>query len=146
MKKRYVLLFITLMMIAVPVLADEANPLGNVTCGGISQSFPAVIPNLISLLITGVRVFVPVVLIVMGMIDFSKAVISSDEKTMSKAKTNFIRRTVIAVIIFLIVSIIIWIFQLLAPRSGGEMDETSIVNCINCFIEGSDSSYCTPSE
>lgn len=130
------------LFIAVPVHAANANPLGNVTCGTNAMSFPAVVPNLISLCVKLTRYLVPSLLIILGMIDFTKAVLSGDDKASEASKKNFIRRCLIAVVLFLTVSIITWIFALLSSRSNGTINNNDIVDCINCFINGSDSGYC----
>ncbi len=138
MKKKHMIFFVLTMMVFIePTFAQEA--FNTVTCGGISQEFPAAIPNVISIFVDLVGIAVPIILIILGMIDYSKSVFSSDDKKMKESSKKFIRRLIVAVILFLTVSIITWIFALLAPRSGGEIDNNSIADCINCFINGASS-------
>ena len=66
-----------------------------------------IIKNVINL----IKVLIPVVLIIMGMIDMFKAVISSDEKEMKVAQNHFIKRTMAAVVIFFIPIIINFSFS-----------------------------------
>lgn len=51
---------------------------------------------------TFVKIGVPILLIVLGTIDFGQAVISGNEDGMKKAQGKFIKRVIIAVVIFLI--------------------------------------------
>ena len=49
-----------------------------------------------------IRILIPIVVIVLGMLDFAKAIIASDENKMKESKDKFIRRLIIAVAIFFI--------------------------------------------
>lgn len=120
----------------------NASPLGTVSCGSGGMAFPAVIPNLTSLIVKFARYVVPALLILYGMFDFTKAVVANDEKETKTAQKNFIRRTMIAVILYLSVALITWIFALISNRSNGTINNNDISDCINCFINGSDSPYC----
>ena len=52
------------------------------TIGGANMSDYRVIPNITVTAINAIKIFVPIILIVFGMIDLSKAVMSNDEKEM----------------------------------------------------------------
>ena len=53
-----------------------------------------------------VRIMVPILLIVFGIMDFGKAIFVSDENEMKKAQSKFIKRLIIAVAFFIIPSIL----------------------------------------
>ena len=53
-----------------------------------------------------VKIAVPIILIVMGSLDFGKAFISSDEDAMKKAQKKFIMRLIIALVIFFIPALV----------------------------------------
>lgn len=53
-----------------------------------------------------VKILIPVALIAFGLIDFVKAVFSSKEDDMKKAQVKFIKRLIMAVIVFIVPSII----------------------------------------
>ena len=59
-----------------------------------------------------IRILVPILLIGLGVADFVKAMISSDESAMSKAKNKFFKRLIVAAVIFLIPSITNLLFDL----------------------------------
>ncbi len=106
----------------------------DVTCGGIN--IPAIIPNLVGYLILGIQIFIPIVLIVLGMLDMGKAVLSNDEKTMKEAQGRLIKRIIYAVIIFLIVSIVKIVVGVVANVGGGvEGAQGGITTCIDAFTK-----------
>lgn len=62
--------------------------------------------DILKILVGTVKVLVPVVLLVMGSVDFAKAIIAQDDNAIKKAQSKFIKRLLIAVIIFLIPTIL----------------------------------------
>ena len=55
----------------------------------------------------------PAILIVLGIIDLFKAMISSDEKTQKESRKMFLRRLVYMVVIFLVPTIVMALFNIL---------------------------------
>lgn len=51
---------------------------------------------------TWFRILVPIIVLILGTVDFAQAVFSSNEDGMKKAQSKFIKRLIIAVVIFLI--------------------------------------------
>lgn len=58
--------------------------------------------GLINSIMKWIRILVPLLLIVFGILDFSKAVFSSNEDNMKKIREKFIKRIVAAVLVFLV--------------------------------------------
>ncbi len=86
MKK--ILTFITMLLISTPVFAETVD------CGIISEvTRPAA--HIILIL-------APILLLVMGTIDFLGAVTAGDEKSMHKATSTFLKRLLICVIIMIL--------------------------------------------
>lgn len=86
--------------------------------------------SLVRYLISIVSVVVPIILIVLGIIDFSKAVIAKDEKDMKASQSIFIKRVIYAVAIFFVYTIVVFITNLVAkyfPKEGA----TSWLDCFN---------------
>lgn len=52
------------------------------------------------------KIIVPILVIVLGMLDFGKAVIASKEDEMKKAQSTFIKRVVIGVAVFFVPTIL----------------------------------------
>ena len=66
---------------------------------------------------------VPIILIVLGSLDFATAIFSSDENNMKKAQGKFIKRIIIAVCIFLI-PVILHQLLLIAGRIWPSIDSS----------------------
>ena len=109
--------------------------LANVTCGGFE--FDPILPGITSLIVTAIKIFVPLALIFFGMLDLGKAVIANDEKVMKEAQGKLIKRFVYAVVVFLIVALVQLVFNLLGTAgqdSETDTEKTNISSCISCFI------------
>ena len=96
-----------------------------------------VIPQITSLAVGIIKIIVPVLLVVFGMIDLMKAVMSNDEKEMKGAQTKLIKRVIYAVAVFLVVSIVQILFTALGNTANSDVDGNNISGCISCFINGS---------
>lgn len=87
-----------------------------------------------NLLIDIVKIIVPIGLIVFGLIDFSKAVISSDEKNQKKTVGLFVKRILYGVLIFAVP----WIVEVLMITLGDLLDKDNMGNFTDC-LENADS-------
>ena len=65
----------------------------------------------ISTVFTWIKITVPILLILLGSIDFGKAVLSDDQQELKKATSKFIKRCIIAVAIFFIPTIIMYLIS-----------------------------------
>lgn len=101
-----------------------------ITCGSESLSIPVGIPNFVSKLITFAQIMVPVLIIVVGMVKYVKAVTSGDDKVIKETNSSFIRSLIAGVSIFLLFAIVKFAFSLLGPEG------TSTMACVNCFMTG----------
>ena len=108
------------------------------TCMGVE--IPNIIPNITSLVVDIIKMVVPFMLIVMGMLDLGKAVIASKEDEIKKAQSLFIKRIIAAVLVFFIVAIVQLVFGILADADGsdGSIDKEGINECLNLFLNGAD--------
>lgn len=100
----------------------------DVSCGGIT-GIPELIPNLVSLAYNIIKIFVPIALILYGMLDLGKAVMQQKEDDIKKGQKTFIQRAIAAVMVFLIFSIVQLIFSLLG-NAGGD----NPMDCVKCMI------------
>ena len=66
------------------------------------ELFSSTTRNLINSIMKWIRILIPLLLIVLGILDFSKAVFSSSEDNMKKVREKFIKRIVAAVLVFLV--------------------------------------------
>lgn len=70
-----------------------------------------------------IQLVVPILLIVMGTIDFVKAVIATDDKVNKDAISKFIRRCLSAIAIFFIVTIVTVIMDMFAKTDVGKQND-----------------------
>ena len=117
-------------------LAFMLEDVYDVTCGNFSGQFSPAIPALVRTVVTFIEIFVPVILVILGMIDIFKAVIAQKDDDMKKAQGILIKRFIYAVLVFFIVFLVKFVFSTIDKNS----DSINTVNCVNCFI--SDSSAC----
>lgn len=86
----------------------------NVDCETIfgSKDDPKSLRYLINEILSYVKIIVPILLILLGTLDFAKAVIASKEDEMKKAQATFIKRVIAAVAVFFVPILIDFIMEL----------------------------------
>jgi len=92
----------------------------------------APVMRVLSYLIGIFKIGIPIILIALVILDFSKAVITSDDKKMKDASSAAIKRIMYALIIFLVPTII----SLLFKTFDSSFDNTELTNgteWISCF-------------
>lgn len=104
-------------------------------CGSI-EDFPARIPKITRTIYKIIKYGIPIVLVLLGTLDFAKAVIASDESEMKKGQKKFTRRLIAACTVLLVFSVV----QIFMSFLGKWNDDTSIYNCARCLTD--DASYC----
>lgn len=115
--------------------SGETNRKKCITCGEVN-TIPAALPTFSRNVITLIQVLVPIIIIIMGIVSFLKALISGEDKALAQARTHFIRMILVGIAILLIVTIIKLVFSL-ASKSD---DVNSAMKCISCFT--TDESAC----
>ncbi len=108
---------------------DLINILADTTCGNLGFQFDEVLPNITSTIVTVLKIGVPILLIIFGMLDLGKAVMAQKDDEIKKGQQTFMKRCIAAVIVFFIVAIV----QLLVGIVAGD-DNAGISGCIDCFI------------
>ena len=128
------LLVLGVMFIAPNVYAVD------ITCGALGSDvvIDSKIVDAVHVIILAIQIFVPIVLVIFGMLDLAKAVMGQKEDEIKKGQQTFIKRIIAAAIVFFVVTIVKMILSFLA----GGTEQGSIYQCVNCFVEGSDSKAC----
>jgi len=88
---------------------------------------PENLPNAISGIYNAVKSLLPVVIIILGMFDFLKAVMAGKQDEAAKNTNKFIRRIISGLLIFLILAIVQFVFKQLGNTN-------SYFYCMNCFL------------
>ena len=66
------------------------------------------------------------------MLDFGKAVVAAKDDEIKASAKSLGRRAVAGLIIFFIPTLVMWIFEALAPKY--EDDTSEFTNCKNCIL------------
>lgn len=103
----------------------------NKTSCGSMDPFNRKIPEITSWIVTVIQIIVPVILVIMGMIDFVKSIASQKDDEIKRGRQVFIKRLISGVIIFFIV---VFVKLLVSFVSGDDSENNNIVDCIDCFI------------
>ena len=134
MKKRINYLFLTLLLLILPISKIQA--IEKVSCGN-DVVFPKQMPSVISFVISTMLYLIPIILIVMGMIDLIKALIQQKEEDMKRYQKQFFKRILIAACALLIIVIVKTILNVLV----GLNERNNVGDCLNCFINNECKTY-----
>ena len=102
--------------------------------GGVG--IPGQLAHIIALIVLFIQVFVPILLIVWGMLDLGKAVMAQKEDEIKKGQNTFIKRLVAAAILFFVVTIVRFLVSIV-----GDNDSENITGCIDSIL-GCESTSC----
>lgn len=75
------------------------------------------------------KIIIPIALIILGIIDFSKSVITNDEKLQKKSVNLFFKRLLYAVLVF----IVPWLIEVLTITLGNLIGDTEATNFTDCL-------------
>lgn len=101
-----------------------------ISCGNIGQ-IPAKAPELVHMFILIAQIAVPIILVILGMIDFAKGIMSQKEDEIKKGQKTFISRLVMGAVIFFIVALVKLLIGIVVDNSGNRQN---IIACIDCFV------------
>lgn len=104
--------------------------LDEIVCGGGIITMDNMIPDTTSLIVTLIKIGVPVLLIVFGMLDLGKAVMAQKEDEIKKSQQTFFKRILSAALVFFVVVIVQLVFNLVAKS------QTDVWDCVSCFVSG----------
>lgn len=107
-----------------------------VKCGTMIPKMATIIPELTSTIVDLLKIGVPVLLIIFGMLDLGKAVIAQKEDEIKKSQGLFVKRLISAAIVFLVFIIVEVVFNLIAGSTEGKTESKNIWDCVDCFING----------
>lgn len=100
-------------------------------CGPNDFEFEGFFPYATSIAVLIIKIGVPILLIIIGMIDFAKAAMAQKEDEIKKGQGVFFKRLIAAILVFLVTT-----FVQLVVRFIANEEKANIANCIRCFIDG----------
>ena len=103
---------------------DLVNIMANIACD--SASGLGKVMGIIGYVIWGIKIVVPIILIIVGMLDMGKAVTLKDEGKIKEAQNALIKKLIAAVIVFLVPTLVGLIMGVI-----GSGDFRECAPCIN---------------
>lgn len=82
--------------------------------------------RIVGIVIWGIKVVVPIILIVVGMMDLAKAVTEKSDDKIKEAQNKLVKKAIAAVLVFLVITIVGLLMKLI-----GDQSYTQCVECIN---------------
>ena len=99
---------------------------------GISGGIPQQLVQLIHLVYNAIRIAVPIILILVGMIDMGKAITMQKEDEIKKAQNLLARKAITAALVFLSTSAVGLLFSV----ASGEKTEGTTWSCVDSLLSG----------
>jgi len=136
MKKKVLIVSFILLINLVFVDIVGAETYNNYTsaitsCGnGMLTKIPTMVPKVISILYTVIQIAVPIVLVIMGSLDLTKAMTAGKEDEIKKGQQLFIKRLIYAALVFLVFIIVKLLISVVADNTS-----IDIMDCAECFIK-----------
>ena len=104
--KLLTLFFVVFFSLSTSVLAAPSWLNGEkVSCGNIGQ-IPAKGPEIVHMFILIAQIAVPIILVILGMIDLAKGIMSQKEDDIKKGQKTFVSRLVMGAVMFFIVALV----------------------------------------
>ena len=101
---------------------------------GTCAKVPERIFDIVAVIITVMKIGIPVLLIIFGMLDLGKAVVASKEDEIKKGQQMFIKRLIAAIIVFFVITVV----ELVVGLADPDEKEDTIWPCVQGFIKGVD--------
>ncbi len=108
------------------------------TIVGCPGDLPAIVGKLISLVYMVIRIGIPIVLLIVGMIDLGKAVVAQKEDEIKKAQGSLIKKVIAAVLVFLLFTLIRYAIGLVTSKEDAQTKTMwACVDALLNYKEGS---------
>ena len=132
-KKIIIFLFLvgfTFLFLLDNVFAADCDLSIEVDCDGFCV--PNQLVTIVGSIVTIIKIGVPVILIVLGMIDLGKSVATQKEEDIKKGQKTLMSRCIAAAIVFFVVAIVQLLFSIINGTTAGN----DIWSCIDSFVNG----------
>lgn len=106
-------------------------------CNGLlgdGQGIPEIVGNLIHYVYLGIKIVVPILLVLFAMIDLGKAITAKKEEDIKKYQGSCVKRVITGIIVFLVLVIVEFLLGFVEPETGSSSD--SPVKCAMEIIKG----------
>ncbi len=109
-----------------------------VSCGDVEIGGSIV--GIIRFIFNGIKIGVPVILIIVGMFDMGKAITQQKEDEIKKAQNLLVRKAVAAALVFLIVSMVGLLFSVVSE----EGTDGDVWTCVDKLLSGETTGCTSP--
>lgn len=98
--------------------------------------------GIVGWLVMILKIVIPLLLIIFGMLDLGKAVIASDDKAINKAVTTLLHRFIAGVIVFFVPTLVIALFNAFTGINASANGNYG--RCVKCVlnVNGQPEDYC----
>lgn len=103
----------------------------NGSCGWLPEGPIKFIAKIVEI----IRNLTPVILIIMGSIDFAKAIMSQDNNQIKKAQSSFIKRIIAGVAVFFVIVIIQWVAKII-NNADSSTGASNAFSCLDALLNG----------
>lgn len=106
-------------------------------CSGIlgdGRGIPQNIGDLIHYLYLGIKIVVPILLVIFAMLDLGRAIAAKKEEDIKKYQSSCIKRVITGLLVFLIVFVVEFLLGFVEPETGDSGE--SPVKCAMEIIKG----------
>ena len=135
MKKKKILSIMLFAFIAVFCL--KTNVYADVKCNALPNvQIDDSIPNVVSVIIKVIQIAVPVLLVVLGSMDLIKGITSQKEDEIKKAQSGFIKKLIVAILVFLVLTIVQFVFDFATNGDGDSETNQNAWKCISSLLNG----------
>ncbi len=126
MKKKVLLLVIICLLFQIDQVYAVGFGSDTITACGFDY-MPKRLPIYTSGLYNLLKILVPIILIILGMVDFTRSMMGRNDSEIEKNKKRFITRLIAAIVVFLILSTVQFVFKKIDnnPKS---------TQCMNCLL------------
>ena len=147
-KKVMMMLFLvgfTFVILSGNVFAVDVHQkaVGGTTCGATATNcggvcLPNALLSIIRIIVNIIKIGVPIILIILGMIDMGKAVASQKEDEIKKGQKILISRCITAGIVFFVVAIVQLMMSIIDSATNKDNSNTkgSATQCLNTIFNG----------
>ncbi len=101
------------------------------SCGWIPNATINFIANIVDI----IKIFVPILLIIMGAIEFGKAVMAQQEDQIKKSQTAFIQKVIAGAAVFFVIVLVGWILKII-NKADSSLNANKALNCMSLMFNG----------
>lgn len=103
---------------------------------------PSEIASMVHYIYLAIKVVIPILLIIFGMIELGKAVTAQKEDEIKKAQGSFIKKLILAVIVFLAFSIVEFVVQFAGGNAEDNSNDGNVWKCTCELLKGEGAKSC----